>query len=604
MRAAGVVIGLAPHVLRPPGQPASRRADTRHMAEAPDNVNDDREEAEADHAEPALDSDPAPSIGGSAVAPPWSQVWQLPVLLLGVLLFVFGVYLSLPEEQKYDFGSRLDAVARYEQANNLDEAEALLDDLRAHVAEATPKQQVRLAILDADFVYLKLADKAYDHADNHKLIVNLYEQVRRSGRQLDGSRLERLAEMLVALERDEQALAVLDELKSLGEPAQRRYRVIRQIIERTIDRKGYQLDEFTPLLERFQQELRAESDPSLRRPQEIWAADQRSRMLLAAGDPQRAVDALIRKIFRLVNDGGDEDLAPLQILLGKAYQQVGQLTEARRSFNLADQRLASIDPLQADVLVGLAQIALADEGDLQTALGLFGKAETDYPTTPVYIEALMGRADVEARLGGRYHPDALEHFGRAVEDLKEDARLRARHLARLRQMVLSHYDVLFDTEDYDRALDYLSLLTPLFDEPDMPADVLARLAVTDERIAEQLLGEEDGAAAADPDDSVQAQSSQRAARKQAAIHFGRAARYYEAHAARVTTADDEAHGESLWKAAICYDRGHYWQDAVRVYGDYAESRPSDPRHLEAKRRVGWRTRPTAIMTTRPSSSQT
>ena len=56
--------------------------------------------------------------------PNWSQIWHLPALLLGVGVFVFGIYLALPEPEKDQFAEVLDEVGLYLKAYNLGRSRA------------------------------------------------------------------------------------------------------------------------------------------------------------------------------------------------------------------------------------------------------------------------------------------------------------------------------------------------------------------------------------------------------------------------------------------------------------------------------------------------
>ena len=122
--------------------------------------------------------------------------------------------------------------------------------------------------------------------------------------------------------------------------------------------------------------------------------------------------------------------------------------------------LDKADPLNADILVGLGRIAKAERGDVQMALGHFSAAQTLYPSTPAYFDALVGRADCEAHLGA--HQEAIDHFGQAVGYLLAQLPLRADRVERMTNIVRSHYDLHVDNQQHDQALDYLSLLVPLY----------------------------------------------------------------------------------------------------------------------------------------------
>src|SRR5690606_27179641 len=126
-----------------------------------------------------------------------------------------------------------------------------------------------------------------------------------------------------------------------------------------------------------------------------------------AGDPQRAIDFLLVRIQKFTSQGGDNDLARLFTLLAQAYQTVGDLDNAGRLYRYAQQKIPASDGLNAEILLGMGQIALMSttENNVQQALDHFTQAERNYPSEPAYIESLIGRADCEARLGA--HPESI-----------------------------------------------------------------------------------------------------------------------------------------------------------------------------------------------------
>ena len=144
--------------------------------------------------------------------------------------------------------------------------------------------------------------------------------------------------------------------------------------------------------------------------------------------------------------------------------------------------------------------------------------------------------------------------------------------------ILAHYQRHFDTFDYDEALRYLEVLPPLFG--DTPStDLVALFATTHERLGEARLERGSGEAVAGAT-SIDA-ATRRTANREAAIHFGHAARYFRDHAEAVTVSDDQAHGSSLWSAAVNFDRARLWKEAIEVLSQFQATRPSDPRRVDA-----------------------
>jgi len=408
-----------------------------------------------------------------------------------------------------------------------------------------------------------------------------------------------MAQTLVALKRDKEAMHVLDQLRN--EPAHRRYWVIRKIIERRRD-AGASVHDLMPLLVRFDNELREETDRKMRRQQAMWSVSTQAEGLLGISQAEQAIEYLQRRMIYFMANGGDSDLSPLRVLLAKAFQRLDEHEDAQRWYQLAQQKLETTDILNADILVGLAQIELAQTGDARIALGNFSVAESQYPTAPAYIDALVGRADCEARLGA--HPEAIEHFGQAVKMLNEHKRLRRDKVEGLIHAIQGHIDLNAGRQDYDLAMDYLSVMRPLYPN-EMPSKLQLEFAVTHEHLAEQRLAmfkknddesenEEMGQATLDQgapdrakrDQEVLDSSAKRLAMQEAAVHYGKSGDFYLSHAHTVTGVDDDEFGRSLWAAAISFDKAQLWDKAIKVYAEYVKARPNDPRQTEAINHLG------------------
>ncbi len=499
----------------------------------------------------------------------WSQVWHLPVLLIAGAMLIGGVWLSLPKSEADDFNGALDSVEQFMIARNYPSALDILDRLHPHISRAEQNERARYLLLRADLIYLQQHEHNSNLPGNHEKILANYGHARELGAPFDGMHLLRWAQTLVALGRDADALNMLDQLAP-----EHRYSIVRHIIEAKLRDPDTPPDELRALVLRFQDELRAETSFSKRRPQEIWAVGLTAQMQIDADYPEDAIDYLNRKIMRFRADGGDSDLAPLHVQLAQAYQRIGRYDQARLYLEQARKHLLDSDPMGADVLVGLANVAMAESGDVQQALGLYSAAATKYPSTPSFLDALIGRADAEAHLGA--HPQAIEHFGQAVAMVAEQTQQFRHKRDRVTGIVRSHYDLNMDQARYDRALDYLTVLGPMYPE-DLPAEALARFALTHELLANHR---RDGA---DAETDVE---QRRAANQEAAHHFQRAGEHYYRHARKITVSDNDAHGASLWKAANCFDNAQLWDKSIDVYGEYVKWRDGDPRQLDAINRLG------------------
>ncbi len=116
-----------------------------------------------------------------------------------------------------------------------------------------------------------------------------------------------------------------------------------------------------------------------------------------------------------------------------------------------------------------------------------------------------------------------------------------------------------------------------------PAPLLLRLATTHERIARQALGVAD-------DPMIDAKAWREVdpqSRGKASEHFERAADYYAAHAVAVSAVDNDAYGESLWRAGAGYDEAGLHKKAIDTLAQFlAERSQDDPHRLQVIYRLG------------------
>jgi tetratricopeptide (TPR) repeat protein len=518
---------------------------------------------------------PAHLPSDSAHDLPWSQVWHVPVLLLGLGLFIIGIWLATGDREPNQFPQALSDIAANFEANNLEKAAEGLNRLEENLNLASHQDLARYWQYRGDLAYLQLNSQLRVAVDTelsrqtNQTIANFYSRAEEEGGNIDGKSLIRYARTLVALDRETEALALVDRLKDA--PAERRYAIVRSLIDR-VRATGElpDLELFAQLINRFRDELRTEIAADKRRAQEIWITSVEAEVKLDAGDPQGVIDDLLLRLQRLTSQGGDADLASLTVILARAYQQVGELDRASETYLHARSKITADDLLNAQILVGLGQIALADtdEMNVHEALDHFSAADRLYPTALCHIDALIGRGDCEARLAS--HPESIEHFGQAVEVLVATTSRSDQRRQIITDVIRSHIDHTVDQARFDQTLDLLTLLVPLY-QPHLPADLLRDFAVAHESIAQQRKA----AADALPDQARQL------ANQEAATHYAQAAEYYLQHAHVVTIRDDQSHSLSLWKAAGCFDAAQMWKRAIDVYAEFVNTRDQDPKKLAA-----------------------
>ncbi len=544
---------------------------------------------------------PASGEGGTAAGPSasrrsaeavsWTQAWQLPVLLAGLALTGIGIMLAMPERAPNDVPGAIDEAERLIELNQLDDAEQKLTEVQAALDEATPTDHGRALQAWGDLKYLRLQKQLRVAGPTavHEQIAGFYARAQQKLGELGDTAQRRYARTLVGLGREDEALTLVDAME--GEPAAR-YTIIRDMIE--LRREGG--DRGSPtlleLVGRYKSELGEETDAAARRAGSVWVYGLEAQLRIEAGDPQGAIDLLVQqRLPALIGRTEDlaaarGDFAPLYVKLAQAYREAGEADQAEAYFLQAQQHLSAGDPLQADVLVGLGWIELARGGEeaVRRAYELFSQADREYPDEPAHVEALIGRADCEARLGA--YPEAIEHVALAVSALGESREVEDRRREALLGMVRTHVAGLVNQQQYEQALELMRTLLPLYGQEPPPALLLA-LAETHELQAEADRAEarriEQWLEQGRPDATVEAM---RHANQRASLHYEKAGDDYLRHAQAVTISDDEAHGRSLWRAGAAYDRAQLWSKAAGVYSEFIKTRGHDPMRLGAMHRLG------------------
>ncbi|MBI1369501.1 MAG: tetratricopeptide repeat protein [Planctomycetes bacterium] len=501
-------------------------------------------------------------------SPRWSQVWQLPVLVLSIALFAAGLFMAKPEAPVDQYGQELQKVQALVVAGQFDTAMATLNEL-ARIMPTLPKPtQGQFELLAADTMYLAQRSKGWNKASNDEGIVKHYQSARDLGQTLDNQQYDRLVDSLAELGRADEGLNLLAERGEAGADA--RYHLLRRMITTAMAVQPLDADKAGKLIDRLL------AEPKLPTSEEVWATARQAELLMKEDRVKEAVDMLLRRIARLQDDKVDA-LGELMVQLGLAYLDDGDMVNGERWLLRARQSLTPDDALNADVLLGLGRIRF-NEGNVTEAAEHFKDVVDQFASTHAYPPALIGLAESNARL--QYTDQALADFDKAVKLIGVDPATSPDLRKQLIETLTTQFDLRFAQGEYDTALQYVNLIQQLYNPP-LPADILLKLATTHEQLARKGLGLADNQTEK-PSDWQKLDKNQR---RQVAEHFAQAADNYLAHARAVTVEDDETYGKSLWNAGVYYDKAGLHKQAIAVFGEFVTARPNDPRHLAAMFRL-------------------
>lgn len=330
--------------------------------------------------------------------------------------------------------------------------------------------------------------------------------------------------------------------------------------------------------------------PELPPSDRAWVTARQAELLLSAGRAEDAIVKLLPRI-RMGEHAGPSVNAELHALLGRAYFDAGQFDAAMKQLEVAAETLGPLDPARAPVEVMIGRI-LQSVGDLSGARGRFEQVVTEHGTTESYLPAMLGLAEVEGAVIGTDAPeDAAADLERSIRryaeivDAVKTRSLPPRLGVTRPRVTASLLDRAMDREnanDLANALRYAQLAESLYGDGEAPPEVHSALARTHRRSAERLLSE--ARERVGPNFSMGALNP--VERTEIKTHFLSAAEHAKAFAALVSATDQGGYADALWLAADSYDLAGDLESAKRGFSAYADgAADADPRRPEAKFRL-------------------
>lgn len=367
---------------------------------------------------------------------------------------------------------------------------------------------------------------------------------------------------------------------------QRRIRLTKLVVEANL-RSTQPRDELTL-------ELLSELSgiPSLNADDRAWVLARQAELLIASGRAEDAIVKLLPRIRVNVNAELKPDVeGELYLLLGRAYFDVGQNDAAIRQLEAADRLLeeGSVQRAQAELLLGRIYQTL---GNLEGAKERFAQVVSGYSTTPSYLPAMLGLAEVEGAVGGSGAPEggdaakelesSIQRYAQIVDTLKTTSEKRELTRERVSSSLMERHQDRFQAGDLPSALRFAQLAESMYPDAEVPGPVHAALARTHRRIADEAL------AAAKERGGVDFKITDLNAVERTEIKqsFLAAADHYTSLAGLLAAFDNRAYGEALWASADSYDLAGDLEQAKKAFSTYAQgSSDDDPRKPEAKFRL-------------------
>jgi len=523
---------------------------------------------QASTGEATSSSEPRPDLG-------WSEVWQIPAILASAGLIAAGVFVATQRAPGPDFDGVLVQVENQIAMERFEEASASLREvIQPHLPEASILQRARFHALVADWIVATMDAGAVTRDREHNEQVDEYYGTAVDlGLVLTPARIERWAHALIDLGRLDVARERLDELDALdlanaeSDIRDRRNRVLRRLIERTLVSRDLSAEENLALLDNYRQDVRLSLHDRL------WATARQAELRLESGRPDVARDHLLVELRRLERRFADHPSGhpgELIMLLGRAYFDLGERESALFHLQRALEVLRDTDAVRGDALVLLGYLAM-DDDELERAADLFTTVVETFHDTRSHLAGILGRAEVRSMLG--HHDFAIEDYDTLQSELEDGQPRRDIDAERVARSLLSRHNAVLPSGRLDLALRYAERAEAFFSDADVPVEILSTIAHTSEMIAHRQLGD-----AWDNDGPTAMITSLPADRRhEARLAFERAATYYARHAQSIVlqAGSDDDWAYSLRRAALSYDFAGRPDLAIPLFEEYLERRSSD-----------------------------
>jgi len=490
--------------------------------------------------------------------------WQVWLLLIAAVLLAGGIVTAVVRAPGPQLGGPLtDAEALIVNDRHADAVTLLNREVYPHLSDekVSAAAHARYHLLLARALHGAQKSLGADVEQNNRNIAAAYLEAERYGAALEPGDVYALAETYLRLDSPDEALRRADGLAEHQSDLRRR--VIRRVVERSLEREPPDHDRAVQLVSRLL------AEPDLPMEEQLWCLARQAEVRMAQGRAEEAVTRLVQSIVRLRDRVPDSpELGELYYLLGVGHFRLGELDEAVTQFERASSMLSGLDVRRgrAELLTAEAE---AKRGDTAAARDRYATLASEWELTPLLAPALLGLAETRCTLGEE--EAALETYERLVEAVRR-APDGEPDRTRVTQSLLARYGERYFSGDTPGAMRYAQLAESLYTIDEATADVLLALAEAHRRAADEI----DAAAGA---------SADLTARRQAQHHLLKAGEYYAEHMNRVVLTDNDAYARSLWLAADSFDRGGDRDRAILRFRDYASGFPDDPRQAEARFRL-------------------
>jgi tetratricopeptide (TPR) repeat protein len=486
----------------------------------------------------------------------FSQLWQFPLFVLSLALFVYAGYLFINPGPGATIDQKIAVAQDYLKQNRPDAAlQQLSRILESEKPEPAKEGTIHLLIaasLEAAQKQLKI-----DVPANDQRIIEQTELAEQLGVQPDADMHRRVGDSYAALGHSAEAAEHYRQAISLDPHQSLSLR--RKLIDLELGDEDSANAEVS--LEDYLKQ------PELTDIERAWALGQRAGILI---DSRKFADA--RKILadaaRLDTDPVDQGTFNYQ--LGYCSYREGLPDDAERYLRLSRDQLRVGHPLDADAAYYLGRI-YQDRSDPTTAISFYESVLESHPESKAAPLALLGRGI--SRIMLQQTDGGLTDFHDLVAQIDRRAS-KTKYKAEAIGTFRDASAILTDREDYQSALEVIGDEQDL--DPSPPPGFYDRLGHVTEKRADQI-----EATLSD------ANSTEQIRRRQQIIDLrNRAGAAYITYSHDLSNLEDHGYADALWKGVDLFDKAANLPAEISALELFVADRPSDRLAPDALLRLG------------------
>lgn len=500
------------------------------------------------------------------------DMWQVPVLVAGMVLLASGMASAWVNRPRADLDEMLRRADSAIESGEYDRGLTILnEEVRAHSGDEvlfTKDAEAAFHLLRARALYLAQRQRDLSVPENHERVLREYARAERILPELPAQDTVRVAKTQLALGRLGDAAERTGSLPDSH--ADDRIELRRALIEEYLVGPEDQSRAMTALTE-------LSMDPGLTSNDAAWVAAREAEIRLRRG----FFDDTIARLLRTLPTMGDADAwrrAELFLLLGEAYELVGDPGRASEQLARASELLPDSEPMKGRVLLAEARV-LFGRGEFGQVRELLDRAIRNYASTRVYLPSLLLMGQVEAAEGN--HAEAVSMYGRAVDELGTLPAEQRIPPVSLADEIAERGQERLDAGVAGEALQYAELAQRVTPGDGASTDLVRLLAEANRARAEEIVRT---ALTADIG-LLDLADVDPVTRNSAREHFLRAAGHYRVLGDRVIISDNASYADALWNTAQSYDLAGDQDQAIITLTEFVNGFPGHPRLAEGRYRL-------------------